>query len=201
MRGRRRPPSLRYLAWLTWFELPLEMLGSTLGLLHRNTLFIMPFYTVGELALLALAYGSTLRSAAFSRAMWWLAAGFTAYALLDSLLAANLTSWFRPGQQVARSLLILSMVGLCFRKLLRKLQVPHLGRGPLCRVSVGLALYFRGYLQIALFSNYMLRHYSMPFNRPSWPVYFGLTGAAPLLCRALARGARRGAPAWPAAAG
>lgn len=40
---------------------------------------------------------------------------------------------------------------------------------------MGLALYFVGYLQIALFSNYMLRHYSMEFNRNVWTVHTGFS--------------------------
>jgi len=161
---------MRYLAWLAWFELPLELLGTGLGLYHHNNLFIMPFYTVGELVLLALVYQATLRSAAFHRLMPWLVGGFFLYTVLDCLLAPDLT-WFKPGQQVAQSLLILGMVVLYFRQTLQDLQAPRLERDPLFWVSAGLALYFLGYLHIALFSNYMLRHYSMQFNRSVWTVH------------------------------
>ncbi|MVN74862.1 hypothetical protein GO988_00830 [Hymenobacter sp. HMF4947] len=199
---RRLPQNLRYLAWLAWFELPLELLGSALGFLHHNNLFIMPFYTVGELALLALVYRSTLQSAAFNRALPWLVGGFTAYTVLDSLLAADLTSWFRPGQQVIQSLLILGMVSLYFRKLLRELLVRHLEREPMFWVSVGLALYFVGYLQIALFSNYMLKHYSLQFNRNIWNINFGLTLVLhSCYCWALGRRGQPTAPAWPTEVG
>jgi len=124
-RYRHLPPHLRYLAWLTWFELPLELGGSYLGFVGRNNLFSMPFYTVGELALLALVYGRALRAAAFSRVMPWLVGGFAAYTLADCLLAPDLT-WFRPGQQVLQSLLILGMVALYFRKLLVESKIQRL---------------------------------------------------------------------------
>jgi hypothetical protein len=172
-RYRHLPPNLRGLAWLTWFELPLELLGVYLALVQRNNLFIMPFYTVGELALLALVYRRTLRSATFGRAMPWLVGGFAAYTLADCLLAPNL-AWFKPAQQVLQSLLILGMVGLYFRQLLRDLQTQRLAQEPMFWVSAGLLLYFLGYLQIALFSNYLLKHYSLAFNRNIWTIHYGL---------------------------
>jgi hypothetical protein len=174
VRYRYLPPNLRALAWLTWFELPLEVVATGLGMWHRNNLFIMPFYTVGELGLLALVYGRTLQSEAFGRVMPWLVAAFATYVLADDLLAPDL-SWFKPAQQVTQSLLILGMVGLYFRELLQELHVPHLEREPLFWVSTGLALYFLGYVLIALFSNYMLKHYSMQFNKDIWAIHFGLS--------------------------
>ncbi|QKG53087.1 hypothetical protein [Hymenobacter sp. BRD67] len=172
-RYRQLPGNLRCLAWLAWFELPLDLGGEIMGLLQRNNLFIMPLYTVGEFWLLALMYRRTLQSAAFNKVVPWLVGGFAAYALLDSLLAADLTR-FRPGQQVIQGLLILAMVGLYFRKLLHELQTRSLTREPMFWVSIGLFLYFVGYLQIALFSNYMMQHYSMAFNRNIWTIHTGL---------------------------
>jgi hypothetical protein len=170
LRWRRLGRAQRYLAALVWFELPLELLGFALMLAKRNNLFIMPIYTVGELCLLALVYREALQSAAFSRWMPWVAGAFAAYAALDSLLAPNL-HWYRPGQQVVQGLLILLMVGLYLRKLLHELRVQNLWRDPMLWVSVGLLLYFVGYLQIAWFSNYLLQHYDMAFNRRIWTVH------------------------------
>lgn len=171
----RLSPPLRYLAWLTWFELPLELLGVWLWAKNRNNLFIMPFYTVGELALLALVYRHALRSAAFTKAVPWLVGGFALYTLADTLLAPTLL-WYKPGQQVAQSLLLLGMVGLYFRQLLTgQLATPHPEREPLFWVSTGLILYFAGYLNIALFSNYMLTHYSLLFNQQVWTVHYVLS--------------------------
>lgn len=169
VRYRHLPQNLRYLAWLAWFELPLEILAIGLGFFQHNNLFIMPFYTVGELGLLALVYSHTLGSATFKRVAPWVVAGFATYALVDNLVAPDLT-WFKPGQQVIQSLLILVMVEQYFQRLLKVLPVPHLRREPMFWVSVGLAFYFLGYLQIALFSNYMLQHYSMDFNRTIWNI-------------------------------
>lgn len=170
-RYRRLAPPLRYLAWLAWFELPLEVLATGLGFYRQNNLFIMPFYTVGELVLLALVYGTAVRSATFHRVMPWLVGLFIGYTILDCLVAPNLT-WFKPGQQVLQGLLILGMVALYFRQLLQDAQVARLSREPMFWVSVGLALYFLGYLEIALFSNYMLQHYSLVFNQQIWTVHF-----------------------------
>jgi hypothetical protein len=168
-RYRSLPQHLRYLAWLAWFELPLELLGDWLGFMKQNNLFIMPFYTVGELALLALVYQHALPSARFKRALPWLVGGFATYTLVDCLVLPDLT-WFKPGQQVIQSLLILCLVEQYFQRLLKDQQVLHLSREPMFWVSVGLAFYFLGYLQIALFSNYMLKHYSMNFNRTIWDI-------------------------------
>lgn len=172
-RYRQLPLALCYLAWLAWFELPLEIVAVIIGLFQGNNLFIMPIYTVGELALLALVYRQVLQSAAFTRWMPWLVGGFAAYALFDSL-GAEVLRWYQPSQQLIQSLLILGMVGLYFRKLLNDLQVRHLSREPMFWVSIGLVLYFVGYLNIALFSNYMLRHYSLQFNRNIWTIHSGL---------------------------
>jgi hypothetical protein len=168
------PPNLRALAWLAWFELPLELVGIGLAFMQRNNLFLMPIYTVGELGLLALVYRYTLQSPGFHKAMPWLVGGFAAYTLLDTLADPDLT-WYKPGQQVLQGLLILGMAGLYFRQQLQELQVQPLEREPMFWVSVGLALYFLGYLHIALFSNYMLKHYSMEFNRNVWTIHFVLT--------------------------
>jgi len=63
------------------------------------------------------------------------------------------------------------MVGLYFWKLLSELQVRYLAKEPMFWVSTGLLVYFLGYLQIALFSNYLLQHYSLQFNRNVWAVH------------------------------
>ena len=67
------------------------------------------------------------------------------------------------------------MVGMYFRELLNELRVARLERDPLFWVSVGLALYFLGYILIALFSNYMLQHYSLQFNKNVWSIHFVLS--------------------------
>ncbi|RZK32161.1 MAG: hypothetical protein EOO63_02170 [Hymenobacter sp.] len=169
IRFRHLPTQLRYLAALTIFELPLEVAGLVIMLSKGNNLFLMPIYTIGELAFLALLYRQTLQLPAFSRVAPWVVAGFAVYALVDSLALG--VSWYRPGQQIVQSLLILSMVWLYFRKLLSELQVRYLAREPIFWVSTGLLIYFLGYLQIALFSNYLLQHYSPEFNRNVWAVH------------------------------
>jgi hypothetical protein len=170
VRLRRLQPSLRYLALgIIGFILPLEVLGLFLLLQHRNNLFLMPIFTIGELWLLALVYRATLQSAAFTRSLPWVVGGFATYAVLDSLVGADLTR-FRPGQQVVQSILVLGFVGLYFRKLLQELAVHRLGREPMFWVSTGLLIYFLGYLQIALFSNYLL-HYSDALNMNIWAVH------------------------------
>ncbi|MCB2408046.1 hypothetical protein [Hymenobacter lucidus] len=169
MRFRHLPLNLRYLAGLVWFILPIELVGIGLMLLHRNNLFLMPIYAVGECLLLALVYRHTLHLATFTRLVPWLVGGFAAYALADSLLAPGLTQ-FRPGQQVIQSILVLGFVALYFRKLLNELRVEQPTREPMFWVSTGLFVYSLGYLQIALFSNYLLR-YSLQLNMSIWAVH------------------------------
>jgi hypothetical protein len=167
---RRQPYNLRCLALLTIFELPLDLLGFALYLQNRSNLFLMPVYTIGELGLLAWLYKRTLNSITFAHWIPWVIGSFVLYTIADSLLGPGL-HWFRPGQQIVQSLLILGMVGLYFRKLLSELRVPHLTHEPMFWVSTGLLIYFLGYLQIALFSNYLLQHYSVQFNRNVWSVH------------------------------
>jgi hypothetical protein len=169
VRFRRLPPNMHYLAALIGFVLPMNLLGFMLLSQHRSNLFLMPVYAVGELWLLALVFRHTLQWPAFSRALPWLVGGFAAYALFDSLTAGNLAG-FRPGQQVIQALLLLVLVGLYFRKLLRELRVKHLRREPMFWVSAGLVIYNLGYLQIAIFSNYLLQ-YSQQLNANVWMVH------------------------------
>lgn len=166
---RHLPLDLRYLTVLIWYVLPLNTLGLVLMLQRHNNLFIMPIYTAGEFALLALVYRHALQSSTFNRMLPWLVAGFTAYVLFDSL-QPNRLAVFRPGQQVIQCLLVLWLVVLYFRKLLRELRATPLRQDPMFWVSAGLLLYFLGYLQIALFGDYLLR-YSKEFNQLVWAVH------------------------------
>lgn len=167
-RFRYLPDNLRYLAYLVWFILPLELVGFAMMLRQQNNLFLMPICAIGEFGLLAVLYAKTLRASAFTRALPWLVGGFAAYVVFDSLAPGALKE-FRPGQQVLQSVLTLGLVGLYFRQLLHELQVQQLKREPMFWVSAGLTIYCLGYLQIALFSNYLLR-YSDQLNMTVWMV-------------------------------
>lgn len=169
LRFRGLPPNLRAVVWLLGFVLPLNTLAMVLMLHKQNNLFLMPLYAVGEFALLARVYRRTLRSEPALRWLPWLVGGFTLYVLLDSLDVAALRG-FRPGQQVVQGLLVLTLVVLYFRQLLHELGVTSLRREPMFWVSVGLFIYNVGYLQIALFSNYLLR-YSQQLNLQIWAVH------------------------------
>lgn len=168
-RYRQLTPNLRYLTLsIICFLLPLDSVGVLLMTLDQNNLFLLPIYSIGELWLLALVYRQTLESPAFTRVMPWLVGGFTAYAVVDSWLAGVME--FRPWQQVLQSVLILWLPGLYFRKLLNELQVVSLLREPMFWVSTGLLIYFSGYLLIALFSDYLLYHYSWELNMNVWTI-------------------------------
>lgn len=169
VRFRYLPSALRYLTGLIWLVLPLNTLGMVLMLQKHNNLFIMPIYTAGELVLLALVYRHALQSSSFNRLAPWLAGGFVAYVLFDSLQPNRLTV-FRPGQQVVQCVLVLFFALLYFRKLLRELRAVPLQQDPMFWVSAGLLLYFLGYLQIALFGDYLMR-YSQEFNMLVWGIH------------------------------
>jgi hypothetical protein len=169
VRFRQLPLNLRYLAGMMGFVLPLNVLGLVLMLQHRNNLFVMPIYTVGELWFLALVYRQTLQSMAFTRWMPWLIGGFIVYVLWDLLQTRSLTV-FHPGQQLVQAVLLLLLTGLYFRKLLREVYVHRLRQEPMFWVSAGLFIYCLGYIQIALFSNYLLR-YSQQLNMSIWAVH------------------------------
>jgi hypothetical protein len=163
VRFRHFPLNLRYLTGLLWFVIPMNFVGFYYMLQRSNNLFLMPAYAAVELLLLAVVYGLTLHSAAFTRALPWVVSGFVAYVLFDSLLTPTLLV-FRPGQQVIQGLLVLVFVGLYFRKLLNELHVQDLKRDPMFWVSGGLFFYFSGYLLIALFSNFLLKYNRLAEN-------------------------------------
>lgn len=169
-RFRRLPANLRYLMALLGLEVATEVLATTLRFYHQPNLFINPIFAAGELWILALMYDKTLQSSRFSRLRPWLAGGFAAYCLLDSLLAPE-AARFKPALQLVESALILGLVGLYFRKLLRELRVTQLDSEPMFWVSIGLVINNLGKSQIYLFSNYLLTHYSNQLNTNIWAVH------------------------------
>jgi hypothetical protein len=163
-------PSLRYLTALLGLEVVTELAGSILLYYHQPNLFIIPVFVAGEIWLLALVYDKTLNWPAFSQLRPWLAGAFAAYCLLDSVVAPEIVR-FKPALLVLESLLILGLVVLYFRKLLNELSVHALGSEPIFWVSIGLVINHLGSIQIYLFSNFLLNHYSKQLNVNIWDIH------------------------------
>jgi len=151
-------------------ELVTEAVVAVLHYHHQPNLFILPIFAAGEFWLLSLSYGHTLQSPAFSRLRPWLAGGFVTYCVLDSLVSPEIAR-FKPALQIVESALILGLVGLFFRKLLNELRVTRLDREPMYWVSVGLVINHLGGIQIFLFSNFLLSHYSTQLNLDIWAIH------------------------------
>lgn len=160
-RFRQLLPSQRHLALLACFDVTIELTARFLSqVVHlKSNLFLFPIVLTGEVALLALLYQRALQSPGFTRVAPWVAGLFGLYALLDHL-APHTAVHYAPGVQVVSYLLLLGMVGLYFRKLLNDLQVARLSQEPVFLLSIGLTVYSLGSLLIALFSNYIITHYS-----------------------------------------
>ena len=167
---RRLPPGLRYLTGLAWFELAVELVAISLKSRHQPNLFLIPIDAAGELWMLSLVYGWGLQWPAYSRVRPWVVGVFVLYAGTSGWLLSN-PAQFTPALMVAESLLVLVLVGLYFRKLLQELQVQRLSHDPMFWVSTGVLLYFLGKLQIGLFSNYTMRHYSQELNLWMWSIH------------------------------
>jgi hypothetical protein len=161
IRFQRLLPSQRHLALLACFDVTIELTAKFLSqVVHlKSNLFLFPIVLTGEVALLALLYQRALQAPMFTKVVPWVAGLFGLYALLDHL-APHTAVHYAPGVQVVSYLLILGMVGLYFRKLLSDLQVAHLNQEPVFLLSIGLTVYCLGNLLIALFSNYIITHYS-----------------------------------------
>lgn len=173
IRYRILPPELRWLVGLIWFGLVMEVVSQAAAALYHSNLWVLPIDAAGELWLLSLVFAWALHSPTFTRAQPWLAAVFVFYVVLSSGLTIEFSreaARFKPAVQVIESLLVLGMAGLYFRKLLHELQVPSLARDPMFWVSAGLVLYFISKLLIALFSNYLLEHYSRQLSLTVWTV-------------------------------
>lgn len=174
VRYRSLPVELQYLVMLIGFGLAVEMVANVLLYSNKPNLWLFPVDAAGELWLLSLVYARSLQSTRFAQARPWLAGSFVLYAALS--LGANFgIIGFLPAVQVLESLLVLSLAGLYFRKLLNELQVLQLARDPMFWVSAGLAVYSISKLLIALFSNYMLAHYSKQLNQSVWTIHGLLT--------------------------
>ncbi|NML65260.1 hypothetical protein HHL22_08595 [Hymenobacter sp. RP-2-7] len=170
LRFYRLPLALRYLVGAVAWSLTIELAAAALRLQHLPNLLLIPLDVVGELTLLALMYQAALRSAALNR---WLPIGlalFASYALL-SMLDAPVAVKFRADLQITENCLLLALVVLYFRQLLSQLTVRRLEREPLFWVSAGLFIYCLGKIQIVLFSDYLLLHYSRQFNQAVWGVH------------------------------
>jgi len=167
---KRLPANLRYLVALLGLEVATELAGALLRYYHQPNLFIIPIFVAGEVWLLALLYDKALSWNAFSRLRPWLAGGFVAYCALDTLLAPEVAR-FKPTLLVLESLLVLGLVALYFRKLLSELRVTNLGLEPMFWVSIGLVINHLGSLQIYLFSNFTLSHYSTRLNVNMWDIH------------------------------
>jgi hypothetical protein len=154
-------PSQRHLTLLACFDVTIELTAKFLSqVVHlKSNLFLFPIVLTGEIALLTLLYQRALQSPTFTRVAAWVAGLFGLYALLDHL-APHTAVHYAPGVQVVSYLLILGMAGLYFRKLLNDLQVTRLRQEPVFLLSAGLTVYALGNLLIALFSNYIIAHYS-----------------------------------------
>lgn len=161
LRFRQLLPSQRHLALLACFDVTIELTAKFLSqVAHlKSNLFLFPIVLTGEITLLTLLYQRALQSPAFTRVAPWVAGLFGLYALLDHL-APHMAVHYAPGVQVVSYLLILGMVGLYFRKLLNDLRVTRLSQEPVFLLSAGLTVYALGNLLIALFSNYIIAHYS-----------------------------------------
>ena len=188
-RYRTLPPELRWLVGLIWFGLVLELASHVLASLYHSNLWLIPIDAAGELWLLSMVFAWALHSPVFTRVKPWLVAAFVLYAGLSSGLTFELSreaARFKPAVQVIESLLVLGMAGLYFRKVLNELQVVSLARDPMFWVSVGLVIYSLSKLLIALFSNYVLEHYSRQLSLTVWTVNGLLTIVLYLCyCRAL----------------
>jgi hypothetical protein len=172
-RFRTLPPPLRWLVGLIWFGLVMEVVSQIAATLYHSNLWTIPIDAAGELVLISMVFGRALNSPAFTRVWPWIAAAFVGCAVLSSGLTVEISreaAHFKPALQVVEGLLILGMAGLYFRKLLNELQVLSLARDPMFWVSAGLVLYSLSKLLIALFSNYLLAHYSQRLNMTVWTV-------------------------------
>lgn len=158
-RFRQLAPSLRVLTWFASFETLLEIINKSLiKVFHfKSNLFLLPLDAIGTVGLLALAYSHALQSAAFSRVMPWVLGAFGSYVLFDTLTELGIVR-FTPSVHVIGDLLMLSMAGLYFQKLLNELRIVQLQREPFFWMSVGVVVYALGDLQLSLFSNYILHH-------------------------------------------
>lgn len=161
LRYRKLSPGLRYLALAACFDMAMELtLALLIKVAHlKSNLFLIPFIVVGDVVLLALAYREALQSATFNRFMPWVVGLFSVYALADGWVGLGVVH-YATGVELTSDLLLLSLAGLYFWKLLQELYVESLRHEPFFWVSVGLVIYVLGDLFIILFSNYLMAHYS-----------------------------------------
>lgn len=172
VRFRQLEPALRALVVLIGLALLTEAVSRVLWAQKIPNLFLLPFYTTAELALLSWVYARTLGPSA-----WRWAAGLAAGFALGSLGFYAGSSWaaadgtrFNSGQRFAESLCVLGLVLAFFYHRARQARP---GPEPMTWVSAGLLVYFAGNALLFLGSNYLLG-FSKTLNMTAWAVHAGL---------------------------
>jgi hypothetical protein len=169
VRFTRLEPALRYLAFLLFFELFMEVASRILADQHRQNLFMMPIDTLVEFGLLALMYQQVFKNSSLSRWLPAVAGVFALASLLSYAEPATLVQ-FNTVQRFVESFLVLGLVLLYFYTLLRELAIARLEQEPMFWVSVGLLLYFSGNVFIFISSNYVIQH-SRELSMKLWNIH------------------------------
>jgi hypothetical protein len=165
VRYKRLSLGLRWLTLLACFDVLMEVTSILIVTLPgvRSNLFLIPIIAIGEVTLIALAYRPVLQSAAFTKTLPWVLGLFSLYALFISFSQLGIVG-HAVSLEIINNLLTIGIAGLYFHKLLNELHIEDLRRDPFFWVSAGLVVHGLGNLLISLFSNYLLKHYSVQFQ-------------------------------------
>ncbi len=155
-RYRHLAPPLRWLAYLAWASVGMEITIHFVRDANGSNWFLGPIDRAIEFTLLALLYRKALAPSALSRAVPALVVGFgllSAYTFWQGLGVVR----FSTLQSVVEGILVLGLVMVYFRQLMETLTVLYLEREPLFWVSAGLLVYFAGSLLVRGASNFALQ--------------------------------------------
>lgn len=131
--------------------------------LHLNNLPLLHIFTILEFGLLAGIFRDHLQPTVRPGQLYGLIAGFTIFAILNSIFNESILQ-FNAVARGVESILIILLVLLYFYVTLKTLKVSRLESSPLFWISSGLLIYFSAGLFVFIYSNYVLESQQASFT-------------------------------------
>jgi hypothetical protein len=152
---RKYSPALKVLSLHLLMVAVFSGVAVLLSEMKRNNLPLLHVYTICEFIMIIWFYSIVLRGFLPAKLLVWIAAGFTVFALMNSLL---LQSWytFNTIPRSIEGLVVILLSLVCYYRMLSELKIRKMERSPIFWINTGFLFYFSGALFLFMLSNYIL---------------------------------------------